>query len=100
MVLGASATTVPVINSVSPSSEKQSKTVAVVIRGANLSGATEVSFGADITVTSFRAVSGNEIRTTLRIDPSAVTPPRDVTVTTPAGRAVRPRLFRVDVPLD
>jgi len=100
MVLAASAATAPVINSVSPSSEKQSKTVTVVIRGANLSGATAVSFGAGITVTGFRVVSGNEIRATLRIDPYAATGWRDVTVTTPAGRTVRPRLFRVDVLLD
>jgi len=100
MVLAASTATAPVINSVSPSSEKQSKTVAVVIRGANLSGATTVSFGAGITVTEFRVVSGNEIRATLRIDPYATTGARDVAVTTPAGRTVRPGIFRVDVLLD
>ena len=100
MVLAAATATAPLINSVSPSSEKQSRTVEATIRGANLAGATAVSFGAGVAVTRFRVVSSNEIRATLRIDPYAATGPRDVSVTTPAGRAVRPRLFRVDVLLD
>lgn len=99
-VLVAAATRAPIINSVSPDSGKQAKTMEVAIHGAHLSGTTAVSFGSDITVSDLRVVSDNEVRATLRISYQAALGPRTVTVITPSGRATRSDLFSVEVLLE
>jgi hypothetical protein len=93
------ASTIPVVSSVLPSTGVKGRTLDVVIRGSSFSGATSVSFGADITVTAFRVASSTEIRATLSISPSAAVGPRDVSVTTSRGTGVGRSLFMIQSPL-
>jgi len=73
----------PVIDAVSPSSGRQAQSLAVMIMGANLTGATAVSFGAGVTVNSFTVDSDSVITANISIAQTAEVGPRDVTVTVP-----------------
>lgn len=87
----------PAVSSVFPSSGLVGQTMNVTIRGANLSGATAVSFGAGITVNSFRVMSSTQIDANITISRTATQGLRDISVTTPRGTAVGRGLFRVTV---
>jgi len=64
--------------------------------GNNLTGATAVSFGADITVNSFTVNSATQITASITISVSATAGLRDVSVTTPAARHPDQRLHGPD----
>jgi len=84
----ASATTVsapPSVTSVAPNFGNQGQMLDVTITGNNFTGAIAVSFGADITVTSFTVGSNTQITANIIIDVSASPGARDVSVTTSAG---------------
>jgi hypothetical protein len=70
------------VTTVSPSLGLQGATdLIVVITGAEFTGATAVSFGAGITVTTFVVDSDTQITATLSISKAAVPGTRDVSVT-------------------
>ena len=85
----------PTISSVNPNQEVQGLTRNVIISGNNLTGATAVSFGADITVNSFTVDSATQITANITISGSAAAGLRDVSVTTPAGTATLTNGFTV-----
>lgn len=91
--------TAPIVSSITPSKGVKGQTLDVTIRGNNFTGATAVSFGAGITVTTFRVISASEIRATISISSTATTGFRDVTVTTPQGTGKGSGLFKVESPL-
>ncbi len=73
----------PSISSVSPSSGKQNQTLTVTIYGSGFTGATDVSFGAGITVNSKNVDSDTKITANMTIALDASVGTRDVTVTKP-----------------
>jgi hypothetical protein len=77
----------PVVSRVSPGVGACGEELKVVIRGSNLGGASEVSFGAG-TVVSYVIDSETQITANVRIAGDAVTGTRDVVVVTPAGSHV------------
>lgn len=92
------APNLPVIQSMTPLSAKAGTTFTLTITGVNLTGATEVSFGAngdgngngnrggDFTVKNIQVSSaGTQLTATVTIDASARPGARIVTVTTPNG---------------
>ncbi len=85
----------PTISSVNPNQEVQGLTRNVIISGNNLTGATAVSFGADITVNSYTVDSATQITANIAISVSAAAGLRDVSVTTPAGTATLTNGFTV-----
>jgi alpha-tubulin suppressor-like RCC1 family protein len=74
----------PVGEDVDPARGKRGQRLTVKISGANLDGATNVSFGTGITVENFDII-GNAITAEIVIDRDAEVGPRDVSVTTPMG---------------
>ena len=89
-------TPAPTVISVSPSSGLQGQSItAVVITGTNFTGASAVSFGAEITVNSFIFNSATQITANIKIDHYATPGSRDVSVTTPGGTGTRPGAFTV-----
>ncbi len=77
----------PSIGGVVANNGRRGDDITVTISGANLSGATAVSFGAGITINDLRVVSDTEITVKLSITSGAEAGKRDVTVATPAGTA-------------
>jgi branched-chain amino acid transport system substrate-binding protein len=75
----------PTVTGTSPGSAKVGDTLDVTITGTNLTGASAVSFGSEITVNSFTVDSATQITAELTIDTAAGTGTRDVSVTTPNG---------------
>jgi hypothetical protein len=76
------------ITSVSPNQGVQGQNLSVTITGTHLSGATSVSFGPDINVSSFIVDSASQITGNISIACGATSGTRDVSVTTPcAGTA-------------
>ncbi|MDP2755168.1 MAG: PKD domain-containing protein [Nitrospirota bacterium] len=88
----------PTVNSVNPVSGKQGETLSVTISGANLSGATSISFGAGITVNGFTVNSSSQITANISISPTATVGLRNVSVTTPAGTGTGNGLFTINSP--
>ncbi len=75
----------PLITSVEPNRERQGETLNVTITGANLTDASAVQFGADISVNSFTVIAANQITANITISSGAATGVRDITITTPGG---------------
>ncbi len=75
----------PIVTSVDPSSAEQGQTLDVTIAGASFTGATTVSFGADIAVNSFTVDSDAQITANITIAGGATPGMRNVSVTTPEG---------------
>ena len=67
----------------------------MTIWGSYFTGATAVSFGADITTNSFTVDSATQITASITIGGSAAPGLRNVSVTTPAGTATLPNGFTV-----
>ena len=86
----------PVVTSVSPSYGDQGASLTgIVIMGANFTGATDVSFGANITTDSFSVVSDTEIHADISIALAAADGLRTVSVTTPIGLGFLASAFMV-----
>jgi predicted GH43/DUF377 family glycosyl hydrolase len=92
----ATALPTPTVASVAPTHGTQGQTLPVVLAGTNLSGATSVSFGADIAVNSFTVDSDTQITASVTISASAATGTRDVSVTAPGGTATLASGFTVN----
>ncbi len=79
----------PVITSVEPDSGNQGETLEnVIITGANFTGATAVSFGANITINSYTIDSDTQVTANITIAENANLGTRNVSVTTPKGTGV------------
>jgi ABC-type Fe3+ transport system substrate-binding protein len=87
----------PTITGVSPDSGEQGDTMFVTITGTNFADASEVSFGAEITVNSF-TVTGATINASITIAGTAAEGSRDVSVTNPAGTGLSGDSFTVVMP--
>lgn len=88
--------TAPTITAITPASGNQGQCpMTVVITGTNLTGATAVSFGTGITVSSFVVNSATQITATICIAPDAIAGTRNVSVTTPGGTGTRTGSFTV-----
>jgi hypothetical protein len=75
----------PTISSVSPNEGTQGETLGVIITGAYFNGATTVSFGSGITVSSFTVNSATQITASIFIGGVAPAGARNVSVITPGG---------------
>ncbi|MFC2056451.1 WD40/YVTN/BNR-like repeat-containing protein [Chloroflexota bacterium] len=75
----------PTVTGINIASGDQGVTLDIVITGAHFTGATEVSFGAGVTVNSFILDSSTQITASISIAADAAIRARDVLVTTPAG---------------
>ena len=85
----------PAIENADPDSGKRKQHLTVTITGANLDGATNVSFGSEITVDDFNVVSSSEITAGITIGAKAAKGTRDVSVTTAWGTATKTDGFSV-----
>lgn len=72
--------------------------MTVIITGTHFTGATAVSFGADIVVISFTVDSDTQITAIIRIPLTAALGARDVSVTTPWGTGTLVGGFTVTTP--
>jgi hypothetical protein len=77
----------PIITSVTPGDGNQGETLSVAISGAKLDGATDIDFGAGITIDNY-TVASSLITVSITISAAAVTGPRDVLVTNADGTGV------------
>jgi hypothetical protein len=85
----------PTVGSVNPNSGKTGQTLNVTISGTNFAGASMVSFGSRITVSSYHVDNDNQITATVNIGTAAAIGLRDVSVTTPAGKGTLASGFTV-----
>jgi hypothetical protein len=86
----------PVVASVTPNSGQQGQTISsVTLVGNSFIGATAVSFGSGITVSSFMVDTDTQVTASITIDPAATPGMRDVSVTAPGGVGVGTDLFEV-----
>ena len=85
----------PTVTGVTPQQGQSGQTLTVTVWGTYLSGATALSFGADVTVASFNVNNSSQITASISIGGSAASGPRDVTVTTPGGTATLASGFTV-----
>ncbi len=89
-------TTVPTVTSVAPPQANAGETMSLVtIGGTGFTGATAVSFGSGVTVSSIVVGSATSITVTIAIDAAATAGTRSVTVTAPSGTNVANTLFTV-----
>jgi len=84
------------ITSVSPNQGNQGETRDITITGAYFTGATAVSFGSGITVSSFTVNSSSQITANITISSSATLGDRDVSVSTPGGMSTKTSGFTVN----
>jgi hypothetical protein len=75
----------PVVTSVDPDSGIQGQTLEVTITGTNLTGASAVSFGDNVTVDNYTVDSDTQVTANISIAVAALPGVRDVSVTTPEG---------------
>lgn len=87
--------TPPVVTEVTPSSCSQGETLDVTISGRNLSGASEVSFGAGVAVNSFKVSVSGQITANITVTAGAAPGGRGVSVTTPGGTSTLSNGFAV-----
>ncbi len=85
----------PRLDSVSPSSGRIGDSVIVIITGTNFTGATAVSFSAEVSVGGFVLDSATQISATVSIGCNVNPGPRDVSVTTPGGTSTLTSGFEV-----
>jgi VCBS repeat-containing protein len=86
----------PTVTSVSESSARRGKSLTVTITGTNLDGATELDFGAGITVNPSFTSSPTQITAEISIDADAEPGTRDILVTTPEGTYTLEDAFTVN----
>jgi hypothetical protein len=84
----------PFVSGVAPGAGRCGEGLEVAVSGSNLSGASEVSFGAGIVV-DYLVESSTQIRASIAIDAQAEAGMRDVVVTTPDGSSVLSGGFEV-----
>jgi len=82
-------------SSVSPVSAHQGETLDVMITGSNLSGATAVDFGDNVTVNTLDVIGPTQIRANISVDASAIPGARTVSITTPTGTVSMAEAFTV-----
>ncbi|MBN2098890.1 MAG: hypothetical protein JW753_04755 [Dehalococcoidia bacterium] len=75
----------PEVSSVAPGSGSPGQGLTVIITGTGFTGATAVSFGADIVVDSFTVVGATSISAAIHIPCDGTPGTRGVLVTTPGG---------------
>ncbi|MBN1191392.1 MAG: hypothetical protein JXA46_16670 [Dehalococcoidales bacterium] len=75
----------PAITSISLAEADQGENLEVTISGLNLTGASEVRFGAGIAVNSFTVISDEQIKANIYVAGGAPVGARDVSVDTPGG---------------
>ena len=85
----------PTITLANPSQGVQTQTLDVFVVGTYFTGATAVSFGADIATNSFTVDSATQITANITIGGSAAAGLRDFSVTTPGGTATSINGFTV-----
>jgi Leucine-rich repeat (LRR) protein len=85
----------PEVHAVDPVQGKRKQHLTVTITGANLEGATGVSFGSEIAVGDFSVNGSSEITVEIAIDARAAKGMRDVSVTTRWGTATKTGGFSV-----
>ena len=85
----------PTVTGVNPQQGQSGQTLTVTVWGTYLTSASALSFGADVTVTSFNVNNSSQITASISIGGSAVSGPRNVTVTTPGGTATLANGFAV-----
>ncbi len=81
------AAEIPVISDVSPRSGQVGQTISLTITGAHLADTSNIDFGPGIVVESYEAGSPDQVTATVTISWDAAVGARDVSVTTPGGRA-------------
>jgi len=88
----------PAITTVAPDSGVQGNTYpAIVITGTDFTGASAVSFGADIIVNGYVVDTPTQITATITIDAAAGAEVRDVSVTTSEGTGTKTSGFTVEL---
>ncbi len=92
---GTTSGRAPQVQGVEAASGKRGESLTVTISGANLEGATSVSFGAGITVEGFTVDSSSRITADIVIAGDAQTGAREVSVTTGAGTVAKSDAFNV-----
>jgi len=85
----------PAVAAISPDQGSQGGTLEVTITGENLTGATEVRFGAGIAVNGFDIPGHDRIVVNITIVAGAATGARDISVITPGGAATLAGSFTV-----
>ncbi|KPL23578.1 MAG: hypothetical protein AMJ75_05815 [Phycisphaerae bacterium SM1_79] len=85
------------ITSITPDHGNQGETLDVIITGTNFAGATEVSFGTEITVNSFNVDSSTQIKASITIDQMCAHRPTTIFVTTPVDTATLEDGFTVEL---
>jgi hypothetical protein len=96
----ASISAQPIVTSVGPASGSRGQCpMTIIITGTGFNGATTVSFGPGITVSSFTVNSATQITANICIAADAATGARDVSVTTPGGTVTGTALFTVNAPV-
>ena len=75
----------PVITSATPDQARRNQTKNIVLAGSNFTGATDVDFGANISVNYFSIDSDAQITASITINILAALGARDVDVTGPGG---------------
>ena len=89
----------PTVTAVNPDSGERGQTLdTVVITGDNLTGATTVSFGDQITINSYTVDSDTQVTANITIATDATLGARDVSVTTPGGTSTLTNSFTVAAP--
>jgi hypothetical protein len=92
---------VPILSSVTPSKGERNQTLNVVFKGANfIDGATTVNAGEGITINSISVASATSLAANITISVSAVTGPRDFSVTNagPGGDTSGVQSFTINNP--
>lgn len=85
----------PAITAISPIQGDQGTTLEVTLTGTNLTNVNDIRFGAGIAVNSFTTVNPTQLKANITIVSNAIAGPRDLSVTTTAGRFDLPASFTV-----
>jgi ABC-type Fe3+ transport system substrate-binding protein len=94
-MLSGCASKEPTVTGVNPSSALVGETLDVTVTGDKLTDASDVDFGAGITVNSFTVDSETEITANITVADDATEGGREVSVTTPEGTATKTLAFTV-----
>jgi len=99
LAAGSSGTVVhyapPAVIAIAPDQGSQGGTIDITITGENLTGATEIRFGAGIAVNSFNIPGPGRIAVNITIVAGAATGVRDISVITPGGASTLAGSFTV-----
>jgi hypothetical protein len=86
----------PTISAISPDVGNQGAMSNIIITGTNLTGASEIRLGTGIAVNSFTVLNSSQIAASITIIAGTEAGTRDVSVTTPGGKAVMANSFTVN----